>query len=481
MSHDTVPSPPARLTHRHVLFIALGGAIGTGLFLGSGKTIAAAGPAILFGYAICGLMIYLIARALGEMTWHSPEAGSFSRFAELYIGRWAGFMTGWAYWCIWILVGMIELTGIGMQMKVWFPELPQWIPAFVVAALLFGVNLLNVRLYGEIEFGITLIKILTVVALIVVGGGMVLHGQFMSNDPAAPHISNLWEHGGLLPHGAQGLLAALPIAAFSFAGIEVVGMTAAEAHEPRQVISRAVNGIVFRIFFFYIGALSIVMMLYAWDGLGSGSPFVTVFERAGLSTAATIINIVVIASLISQANTGMFATSRMLRAMADQRQAHRALAHTNRHNVPIAGLAVTLVMLMGGVLLNYLVPEHVFMLLANSVVVLLVWVWCIILVTHIRFRRAMVQQGNPHNGFRLPLAPWSNIVGLLFQGFIVYLLWKDPSSRPVLATAPLWFGAMLAAWFIMEIRQHGSEHVYKRILTSIKSVRAEQKASQRLS
>lgn len=479
MSQNVLNSSPARLTHRHILFIALGGAIGTGLFLGSGKTIAAAGPAILFGYAICGLMIYLIARALGEMTWHSPEAGSFSRFAELYIGRWAGFMTGWAYWSIWILVGMIELTGIGMQMKVWFPTLPQWVPAFVVAALLFGVNLLNVRLYGEIEFGITLIKIVTVVALIVVGGGMVLHGQFFSHDSAAPHVSNLWEHGGLLPHGLQGLLAALPIAAFSFAGIEVVGMTAAEAHEPRKIIARAVNGIVFRIFFFYIGALSIVMMLYAWDGLGNeSSPFVTVFERAGLSTAATIINIVVVASLVSQANTGMFATSRMLRAMADQRHAHAALSRTNRHNVPVAGLSVTLVMLMGGVLLNYLVPERVFMLLANSVVVLLVWVWCIILVTHIRFRRAMVRQGKPFNGFRLPLAPWSNIVGLLFQGFIVYLIGSDPSSRPVLATAPLWFGAMIVAWFIIEARQQYSGHVVKGLwnsLTNMKEARARQK------
>lgn len=479
MSHDVLHSPQARLTHRHVLFIALGGAIGTGLFLGSGKTIATAGPAILFGYAICGLMIYLIARALGEMTWYSPEAGSFSRFAELYIGRWAGFMTGWAYWFIWILVGMIELTGIGMQMKVWFPALPQWVPAFIVAALLFGINLLNVRLYGEIEFGITLIKILTVIALIVVGGGMVIHGQFFSHDPTAPHIGNLWEHGGLLPHGLQGLLAALPIAAFSFAGIEVVGMTTAEAHEPRKVIARAVNGIVFRIFFFYIGALSVVMMLYAWDALGSNSsPFVTVFERAGLSTAATIINIVVIASLVSQANTGMFATSRMLRAMADQRHVHTALSRTNRHNVPVAGLVVTLIMLMCGVLLNYLVPERVFMLLANSVVTLLVWVWCIILITHICFRRAMVRQGNPTNGFRLPLTPWSNIAGLVFQGIIVYLIWRDPDSRPVLATAPLWFGAMIAAWFIMEARRQYDGHVFKglyHMLINMKNVCTRQK------
>ena len=457
-------SAPARLSHRHVLFIALGGAVGTGLFLGSGSTIAAAGPSILFGYAICGLMIYLIARALGEMTWHSPEAGSFSRFAERYIGRWAGFMTGWAYWFIWILVGMIELTGIGMQLKVWCPELPQWVPAFVVATLLFGVNLLNVRLFGEIEFGITLIKILTVIALIVVGGGMVLHGQFFSNDPNAPHISTLWEHGGMLPRGMHGLLAALPIAAFSFAGIEVVGMTAAEAHNPRHVIARAVNGIVFRIFFFYIGALSIVMMLYAWDELdGSSSPFVTVFERAGLGAAATIINIVVIASLISQANTGMFATSRMLRAMADQRHAHARLARTNRHNVPVASLGVTLAMLMGGVLLNYWVPERVFMLLANSVVVLLVWVWCIILVTHIRFRRAMVQQGQPKNGFRLPCAPWSNVAGLMFQAFIVCLLWQDADSRPVLATAPLWFGAMVVAWVVIDARRHPEQSLVGRV------------------
>lgn len=461
MTHTASP-PSARLSHRHVLFIALGGAIGTGLFLGSGKTIAAAGPSILFGYAICGLMIYLIARALGEMTWHSPEAGSFSRFAELYVGRWAGFMTGWAYWSIWILVGMIELTGIGMQMKVWFPDLPQWLPAFVVAAVLFAVNLLNVRMFGEIEFGITLIKIITVVALIVVGGGMVLHGQFFSADPNAPHIGNLWEHGGLLPKGVSGLLAALPIAAFSFAGIEVVGMTAAEAHQPRQVISRAVNGIVFRIFVFYIGALSIVMMLYAWDGLdSSSSPFVTVFERAGLGTAATVINIVVIASLISQANTGMFATSRMLRAMADQHHAPGVLARTNRNNVPVASLGITLVMLMGGVVLNYWVPERVFMLLANSVVVLLIWVWCIILVTHMRFRRAMARQGNTENGFRLPFAPWSNIAGLAFQGVIVYLLWKDPDARPILATAPLWFGVMLTAWLIMGIRRRAKSALLK--------------------
>lgn len=447
-THSSSPATEtAGLTHRHVLFIALGGAIGAGLFLGSGKSIAVAGPSILFGYALCGLMIYLIARALGEMTWHSPEAGSFSRFAERYVGSWAGFMTGWAYWCIWVLVGMIELTGIGMQMKTWFPDLPQWIPALVVATVLFCVNLLNVRIFGEVEFGITIIKILTVFALIIVGGGMVFHGQFFSTSPDAPHVSNLWEHGGLLPNGLNGLILALPIAAFSFAGIEVVGMTAAEANEPRKVIPRAVNGIVFRIFFFYISALSVVMMLYAWDGLNqNASPFVAVFERAGLGMAATVVNLVVIASFVSQANTGMFATSRMLRAMADQQHAPPMLSRVSRQNVPINGLLVTMTMLMCGVLLNYWVPEHVFSLLANSVVVLLVWVWCIILITHIFFRRAMARQGNPENGFRLPLAPWSNVAGLLFQGFLVYLLWSDPDSRIVLYTAPLWFGVMLIAW-----------------------------------
>ena len=159
----------------------------------------------------------------------------------------------------------------------------------------------------------------------------------------------------------------------------------------------------------------------------------------------------------------MFATSRMLRAMADQRHAHAGLARTNRHNVPVVSLGVTLAMLMGGVLLNYWVPERVFMLLANSVVVLLVWVWCIILVTHIRFQRAMVQQGQPKNGFRLPFAPWSNVVGLLFQAFIVYLLWQDADSRPVLATAPLWFGAMIVAWVVMDARCHPETSIVGRM------------------
>ena len=455
MSHKT--SPPedgAGLTHRHVLFIALGGAIGVGLFLGSGKSIAVAGPSILFGYVICGVMVYLIARALGEMTWHTPDAGSFSHFAERYIGSWAGFITGWAYWCVWILVVMIELTGIGIQMKTWFPDLPQWITALAVAAALFCVNLMNVRIFGEVEFGITLIKILTVFGLIIVGGGMVLHGQFFSNDPNAPHISNLWEHGGLLPFGLKGLLMGLPIAAFSFAGTEVIGLTAAEVREPRKVIPRAINSIIFRIFFFYISSLTVVMMLYAWNKLdNNASPFVAVFERAGLSTAATVINLVVITAFLSQANTGIFAASRMLHAMASKQHAPFALTRVNRRNIPITSLLVTMGTLMCGVLLNYLVPEYVFSLLTNSVVVLFIWVWCIILITHICFRRAMARQGIAKNDFSLPLAPWTNIAGLLFQGLLVYLLWSDPSSRILLFTAPLWFGAMFIAWW--RCQRHG--------------------------
>jgi amino acid transporter, AAT family len=429
------------LKDRHVQLIALGGAIGVGLFLGSGRAIAQAGPGLVFAYAIGGIMIFFIMRALGELLLHRPVAGSFATYAEEYVSPFAGFATGWSYWFTWVVTGMAEITAVGIYTNYWFPELPQWIPAIVALGVLYGVNLIAVRLFGELEFWFALIKILAITALLIAGPLVLIFGWGEVGQTAS--VANLWEHGGVFPTGVLGVLLALKIVMFAFQGVELIGVTAGEVEDPEKSLPKATNAVVFRILIFYIGALVVIMSLVPWTELHAGeSPFVMVFDRIGLPAAAGIINFVVITAAASSCNGGIFSTGRMLYTLAQFGQAPRAFAKVNRNHVPATAITTSVAVMLIGVVLDYFIPDQVFVYVTSVALVGALWTWAMMVVAHLGYRRAVARGEAAPVRFRMPGAPYSNWLVLIFLGMVAILLGTEESTRVAIYVAPIWFGLL---------------------------------------
>lgn len=428
------------------MLIAIGGIIGAGLFLGSGKAIATAGPALLLAYALCGGMVYLIARALGELSLYRPSSGSFATYAEEFLGPRVAFITGWSYWMIWILVGVLEVTGIGLLMKYWYPDLPQWIPALVTVGVLMVINLFAVKTFGEVEFWLALIKVLTIVGLIVAGLVILLFGLETSAQ-TAPSVANLWRHAGFFPNGWSGFWFAVPVAAFTFAGVEVVGLVAAETAQPQRTLPRAINSILWRMAIFYLGSTAVIMALYPWNQIDTAqSPFVMVFDSIGLGMAAGLINFVVISALASSCNTGLFATSRMLFALSHLQQAPRQLQVLSPRQVPARCLMVSTAILLVGVLLNYWIPESIFSLLMTGILGLLIWVWVVIITAHMAYRRKVRRNELKEVHYRLPWPQVSSVLVLGYLGVLTVLVIRDPETRAAFYVAAAWFALLMLVY-----------------------------------
>lgn len=445
MSTDSLHTGPLQrgLKNRHIQLIALGGAIGTGLFLGSAGVLRSAGPSMILGYAIGGLIAFLIMRQLGEMIVEEPVAGSFSHFAHKYWGGYAGFLSGWNYWVLYVLVGMAELTAVGKYVQFWWPEIPTWVTAATFFVVINLINLANVKAFGETEFWFAIVKVAAIVGMILLGGYLLFSGK--GGEQAS--ISNLWSHGGFFPNGISGMVMALAIIMFSFGGLELVGITAAEADDPKRVIPRAINQVVYRILIFYIGALTILLSLYPWDSLletlGSGgdaygsSPFVQIFSLIGSDTAAHILNFVVLTAALSVYNSGVYCNSRMLYGLAEQGDAPRAFMKVNRRGVPVLAIAVSALVTLACVLVNYLVPKNALETLMALVVAALVINWAMISLAHLKFRRAMVRQG-VEPSFKAFWFPFSNYLCLAFVAFILLIMLWIPGLRASVIAIPFW-------------------------------------------
>ncbi|UZH05088.1 amino acid permease [Heyndrickxia coagulans] len=433
------------LKNRHIQLIAIGGAIGTGLFLGSGKSIHFAGPSIMLVYFVIGLALFFMMRALGELLMYKPITGSFTHFAETFIGPWAGFITGWTYWFCWIVTGIAEITAVGMYVQFWVPELPQWITALICVAVLFLINIATVKAFGEMEFWFAIIKVVTIIALIIIGILLVFAG-FQSNGAHAS-FTNLWQHGGFFPNGSKGFLLAFEMAIFSFVGIELVGVTAGEAEDPSKTLPKAINQIPLRILLFYVGALFVIMSIYPWNRLNpDASPFVRVFADIGLPAAAGIINFVVLTSAASSCNSGIFSTSRMLYSLAEDGKAPKMFKKLNKRNVPAPALLGSTIMLLIGVVLNYFMKStQVFTLVTSISSICFVWVWGVIMVAHLRFRKNMPEEAAKIS-FKLPFAPVINWVVLLFFVFVLVVLGIAKDTRVALFVTPVWFILLVIAY-----------------------------------
>ncbi|MGO9900609.1 MAG: amino acid permease [Solirubrobacteraceae bacterium] len=426
--------------------IAIGGAIGVGLFLGSAQAIQQAGPSLLLTYAVAGVAIFLIMRALGELLLYRPVAGSFATYADEFVGPWAGFATAWTYWLMWVVAVMAEITAVGIYVQYWLPGLPQWIPAFGALVVLLGVNLIAVGVFGEFEFWFAIIKVVTIVGLIVLGVAIIVLGITDLSHTAS--FSNLWSHGGFFPKGFKGPFLALQLVMFAFLGVELIGVTAGEAQNPEKTIPSAINKVIWRILIFYIGALLIIMSLVAWNRMNpSQSPFVVVFSRIGIPTAAGIVNFVVLTAALSSCNSGMFSTGRMVYTLAGFGHAPAALRKVSRHKVPSAGILFSFVAMLGGVVLNYVIPASAFAYITSIATVSGLFVWGMVMFSHLRYRKAVNAGRLPEGKFRMPLTPGGNWFVLGFIAMVVVLLAFNHDTRIALYVTPVWVLVMVIGYF----------------------------------
>ncbi|QLK59937.1 aromatic amino acid transporter AroP [Enterobacteriaceae bacterium Kacie_13] len=422
------------LKNRHIQLIALGGAVGTGLFLGSASVIQSAGPGIILGYAIAGFIAFLIMRQLGEMVVAEPVAGSFSHFAYKYWGGFAGFASGWNYWVLYVLVAMAELTAVGKYIQFWYPEIPTWASAAVFFVLINAINLTNVKVFGEMEFWFAIIKVVAVVAMILFGGWLLF------SDTAGPQatVRNLWEQGGFLPHGMTGLVMMMAIIMFSFGGLELVGITAAEADNPEISIPKATNQVIYRILIFYVGSLAVLLSLMPWTRVGPDtSPFVLIFHDLGDALVANALNVVILTAALSVYNSCVYCNSRMLFGLAQQGNAPKALLNVDKRGVPVASIMVSAATTALCVLINYLMPGEAFGLLMALVVSALVINWAMISLAHIKFRQAMRREGI-ETKFKALLYPVGNYICLLFMAAILVIMAITPGMAISVWLIPVW-------------------------------------------
>ncbi|MEN3110616.1 amino acid permease [Uliginosibacterium paludis] len=443
------------LKNRHIQLIALGGAIGTGLFLGSAGVLQLAGPSMILGYAIGGLIAFLIMRQLGEMIVEEPVAGSFSHFAHKYWGPFAGFLSGWNYWALYVLVGMAELTAVGKYVQFWWPEIPTWATAAAFFIAINAINLANVKLFGETEFWFAIIKVVAIIGMILLGLFLLFSGR--GGEQAA--VSNLWAHEGFFPKGFTGLVMAVPFIMFSFGGLELVGITAAEADEPKKVIPKAVNQVVYRILIFYVGALAVLLSLYPWDALlaslssagdaYSASPFVRIFSLLGSDIAADVLNFVVLTAALSVYNSCVYCNSRMLFGLAQQGDAPAVFAKTDRRGVPVQAIGLSALVTLACVLVNYLLPKDALEILMSLVVSALMINWAMISLAHLKFRRAMGEAGIVP-AFKALWHPVGNWLCLAFMAVILVVLELTPGIRVAVWLIPAW---LLLIWIGFRVRQ----------------------------
>jgi len=434
------------LEQRHITLMSLGAAIGVGLFLGSATAIQLAGPAILISYIIGGMAIFIIMRALGEMAVHNPVSGSFSRYAKDYLGPLAGYITGWNYWFLWVVTCMAEITAVGVYMKMWYPDTAPWIWALAALLIMTLVNLIAVKAYGEFEFWFALIKIIAILAMIFVGLGVIIFG--LGNDGIAVGISNLWSNGGFAPNGITGIFMSLQMVMFAYLGVEMIGVTAGEAKNPKTVIPRAINTVFWRILLFYVGALFVIMSIYPWNEIGAnGSPFVLMFEKIGIGPAAGIINFVVLTAALSSCNSGIFSTGRMLFNLAQQKQAPTSFAKISKTGVPSKAIIFSAILLLFGVVLNYLVPEKVFIWVTSISTFGAVWTWGIILLSQLKFRKTLTKGEVSRLSYKALFYPVGSYLALAFLVLVLGLMAYFPDTRIALIVGPIWIIGLVFVYY----------------------------------
>ena len=426
------------LKNRHLQMIALGTAVGTGLFYGSTATIAMAGPAVSLSYLIGGIIIFFIVRMLGEMSVEEPVSGSFSYYAAKYWGEFPGFLAGWNYWFLYILVSMAELSAVSIYLGYWFPDLPKWIGVLACLVIITMINLVTVSAYGEIEFWMAFIKISAIIGMILLGSYYI----FTDPDPFPQNFSNLWDYGGFFPNGLEGMLMSMAPVLFSFGGIELIGITAGEAENPDKTIPRAINQVIYRILIFYVGTMIVLMTLWPWNEVGKdASPFVQIFQNAGFTSTANILNFVVLTAAISVYNSAIYSNSRMLYGLAKSGNAPKFFEKLSSRGVPVNGILISSGITLLAAVLNYLLPDEVFMYMMSIVTGAVVISWAMIVLTHLKFRKHCEAIGLVPK-FKSLLYPFADYLCLAFLAMILVIMAIMDEMRPAVIVMPIWILAI---------------------------------------
>ncbi|WP_375637781.1 MULTISPECIES: amino acid permease [unclassified Bartonella] len=441
------------LHNRHVQLIAIGGAIGTGLFMGAGKTISVAGPSIILVYAIIGFALYFVMRAMGELLLSNSQYRSLIDFSTDMLGPGIAFFVGWSYWLSWVVTGAADIIAIITYMNFWWPTLNPWFTVFTCISVFLIFNLFAVKLFGELEFWFGLIKVVAILALIVVGFYMIVTG-FTSPNGTVASLNHVWNDGNIFPRGMTGFFAGFQIAIFSFVGIEIAGTTAAEVKEPKKVLPKAINAIPVRIVLFYIFSLAVIMSVTPWDQIvPDKSPFVSMFWLAGIPIAAGLVNFVVITSAASSANSGIFSTSRMIYGLATQKGAPPILGKLSRYHVPANALFFSCLCILIGYTIASLSPSLIsaFTIVTSISAIAFLFVWSVILVSYIVYRR-----NRPHlhaeSIYKMPGGVVMCGIILVFFVFMLYLLTLEADTLLALKYSIFWF-VFLGIMYFMFVKK----------------------------
>ncbi len=435
-----------KLKNRHIQMIAIGGAIGTGLFFGAAKSIQLTGPSIILSYLIGGIIMYIIMRALGEMTVHEPNSGAFSHYAYQYSGDYLGFLSGWFAWFEYTIVCMLEVTAVAVFLDYWMPGIPHWITIAVILGLFFLINLLQVGIFGEFEFWFAGIKVATIVLMISFAAYLIFfHAD--THVAALANINNTFSNN-LFANGKSGFLFSMVLVVFSFGGVQFLGIAAADAENPGKTVPKAVNGVIIRIIVFYVGTFLAIICLYPWQKLHSNiSPFVDVFDKVGFHFAAQLMSIVVITAALSAFNSCLYAAARMMANLARHSSAPSILAKTNQHNVPKNAVLFTSLVIVITVLINYLFPEKAIIYLIAITTTSIIITWTTILLCHISFRQKIAKNLIK---FKLPFYPLSNIIALLSLTLVIIVMLFMDDMKMAVYLMPLWILIVTVMYFILK-------------------------------
>ena len=442
------------LSSRQMQMIAIGGAIGTGLFMGAGGRLEAAGPGIVISYAVCGFFAFLILRALGELVMHRPSTGSFVSYAREFYGEKAAFATGWLYWLNWVMTAIVDITAVALYMGFfgkyvgWISSVPQWLWALVALAVVLTMNLISVKAFGEMEFWFALIKVVALVAFLVVGCYFVIFGTPLDGHEVG--FSLLADNGGLLPNGLLPVLVLMQGVVFSYASIELIGTAAGETANPEKVMPKAINTVIIRIAVFYVGSLVLLSLLLPYSAYSAGeSPFVTFFGSIGVQGMDVVMNLVVLTAALSSLNAGLYSTGRIMRSMSLNGSAPKFAGRMNKAGVPYGGIVITAVVAVLGVVLNAVVPAKAFEIVLNFAAIGIIASWAMIVLCQIALMKSAKRGEQDRPSFRMPFAPVSGWVTLGFLALVLVMMaFDNPVGTWTIASLVIIIPLIIGGWYL---------------------------------
>ncbi|WP_245721144.1 amino acid permease [Nocardia pseudovaccinii] len=450
--HDEDVGYQKSLRPRQLQMIAIGGAIGTGLFLGAGGRLASAGPGLVLVYAVCGVFVFFVLRALGELVLHRPSSGSFVSYAREFYGEKLAYAVGWMYFFHWCMSGIVDITAIATYVHYWsaFGSIPQWVIALIALAVVVAINLISVRWFGELEFWAALIKVVALVSFLVIGT-VFLVGRFrITGESTGPGV--LRDHGGLFPTGLLPLVVVTTGVVFAYSAVELVGTAAGEAENPEKIMPRAINSVIARIAVFYVGSLVLLSLLLPYTAFRAGqSPFVTFFAKIGVEGADSVMNLVVLTAAFSSLNAGLYSTGRILRSMSVNGSAPARAAKLSANGVPYVGILATGAIALTGVGLNAVVPEQAYEIVLNMSALGVITAWAAIVLCQLQLWRWWRDGRASRPAFRLIGTPYTGIATLVFLAGVVALMASSGSAeqRSAIVAVPLiMVPVLVGGWFL---------------------------------